>query len=205
MNRVINFKKTFILAISASLFIACGGNAAKKSGIDTSIMELSDSVNIEYPEVVEEYQNSGYLKIVGDSVEIPSFEIELILSDKAEEKLKTDNESIIVAAYFTYYQEDHIYPEKYKGLLDYRGELTLFDYRIELTDTRLARFENVKFSKDLYDVFGENKDIDLLINVVSGRKSSIYNLLHCDILQNSMSEIKGKRHTLKGKLIYNDD
>ena len=89
MNRVVNFKETFLVAILTSLLIACG-NPTKKSGVDKSIQELSDSVNIEYSEVIEGTQSSDYLKIVGDSVEIPSFEIELILSDKAEEKLKTD-------------------------------------------------------------------------------------------------------------------
>ena len=204
INRIIIFKKTCILAISTSLLIACG-NPTKKSGVEKSIAVLSDSENIEIPVVIEENQSSGYLKIVGDSVEIPSFEIALKLSDKAEEKLKADNESIVVMAYFTYYQEDHIYPDKYKDFLDYRGELSLISYQIELTDQRLAIFKNVKFSKDLYDLFGENKDIDVLINVFSGRKSSIYNLLHCDILQDAMSEIKENRHTLNGKLIYNDD
>ena len=204
MNRVINFKKIVILAILTSLLIACS-NPTKKGSVDNSIRELSDSVNIEYPEVIEEHQRSDYLKIVGDSVEIPYFEIELKLSDKAEKKLKTDNESIIVMAYFTYFQEDKIYPEKYKDNVDYSGELMLLSYPIELTDKRLAIFENVKFSKDLYDLFGENKDIDLLINVFSGRKSCEDNILDCTILQNPMSKIKGKRFTIEGKLIYNDD
>ena len=189
MNRAIIFSKIFILII---FFFACG-NPAKKNSIDKSAIELSDSINTEY------------LKIVGDSVEIPYFEIELKLSDKAEKKLKTDNESIIVMAYFTYFQEDKIYPEKYKDNVDYSGELMLLSYPIELTDKRLAIFENVKFSKDLYDLFGENKDIDLLINVFSGRKSCEDNILDCTILQNPMSKIKGKRFTIEGKLIYNDD
>ena len=199
-----NFTKILILTILSGLLIACG-NSTKKSSVGKLIQEKTDTVNIEHSEVIEEFQNSGYLKIVGDLVEVPYFEIELKLSEKAEEKLKTDNETVIVMAYFTYFQKDKIYPEKYQDKVDSNGELILLSYPIELTDKRLAKFENVKFSKDLYDLFGENKDIDLLINVYSGRKSSEYNLLDCDILQNSMSEIKGKKFTIKGKLIYNDD
>ena len=198
-----NFTKILILIILSGLLIACG-NSTKKSNVGKLIQEKTDTLNIEHSEVIEEFQNSGYLKIVGDLVEVPYFEIELKLSEKAEEKLKTDNETVIVMAHFTYFQEDKIYPEKYQDKL-YFGELMLLSYPIELTDERLAKFENVKFPKDLYDLFGENKDINLLINVCSGRKSSEYNLLHCDILQNSMSEIKGKKFTIKGKLIYNDN
>ena len=199
-----NFTKILFLTILTGLLITCG-NSTKKSNVDKLIQEKLDTVNIEHSEVIEEFQSSGYLKIVGDLVEIPYFEIELKLSEKAEEKLKTDNETVIVMAYFTYFQKDKIYPEKYQDKVDFGGELMLLSYPIELTDKRLAKFENVKFPKDLYDLFGEKKDIDLLINVYSGRKSSEYNLLHCDILQNSMSEIKGKKFTIKGKLIYNDD
>ncbi|MCL2312673.1 MAG: hypothetical protein FWC41_09370 [Firmicutes bacterium] len=166
--------KNLILVSIAGLFIACGN------------------------------PDSGYLKIVGDTVEIPAFEIALKLSDKAEEKLKTDNETVIVMAYFTGIAKAEHLPDKYKDRAGFGGELHLLSYPIELSDQRLARFENIKFSKELYDLL-DNKDIQLLINVYSGRKSSMDNLLDCDILQDFMSEIKDKRFTLNGKLIYGDD
>ena len=90
-----NFTRTLILTILTGLLITCG-NSTKKSNVDKIIQEKSDTVNIEHSEVIEEFQNSGYLKIVGDLVEIPYFEIELKLSEKAEEKLKTDNETVML-------------------------------------------------------------------------------------------------------------
>ena len=200
--KTMNFIKVLILT---SLVVACG-NTKKKNNVDESMQDLLGSANIEHSEKIGEIPSSGYFKIIGDSVEIPYFEVKLELSEKAEEKLKLDNESVIVMAWFTYYQKDKVYPEKYKDKVDLdSGELMLLSYRKELTSERLVKFENLKFPKDLYDLFGENKDINLLINIFSGRKSSEYNLLRCDILQDSMSKIKGKRFTLKGKLIYNDD
>ena len=182
------FTKTLILVSITGLFIACGNQ--KKNNVDES---LSDSENI------------GYLKIVGDSVEIPYFEIELNLSEKAEEKLKTDNETVIVMAYF----EGGItnienVPEHYKDKIFASRFLYFASHSIELTDKRLARFENIKFSKDLYDLL-DDKDIMVLINVFSGRKSTGDNLLDVDILQGTISEIKGKKFTLNGKLIGEND
>ena len=185
--------KILILISLTGLLIACG-NPTKKNETDKLIRDLSDSVNVEKPEIIEQVQNADYLKIVGDSVEIPFFEIELKLSEKAEKKLKADNETVIVMAYFLeIIRKD-----------DYFDERPLTSHSIELTDKRLARFENIKFSKDLYDSL-ENKDIELLINVFSGRRSTENNILDCDLLQDFMSNIKEKRFTLTGKLIFGDD
>lgn len=194
------FMKTLILVSMVCLLMACVAcSKSKKNNVDES---LSDSANTEHSDMLES-QSLDYLKIVGDSVEIPFFEIELNLSKKAEEKLKTDNETVIVMAYFDGVVNPDNVPKKYKDKI-FANKLHLLSYPIELADKRFARFENVKFSKDLYDLL-EDKDIMLLINVFSGRKSTGDNLLDVDILQDYMSEIKGKKFTLKGKLIYNDD
>ena len=189
-------RRAFASLILVGLLIAC--NSAKKDNTDNSQI-LSDSTDIEQ---TEQLQNSDCLKIVGDSVEIPSFEIELKLSEKAEEKLKNDKESIIVMAYFTSTPVEDI-PDKYKDNVDRLGCLFLLSHSIELTDKRLARFEHIKFPKDLYDLAAD-KDIQLLVNVFSGRRSSDLNLLDCDIIEDSMSQIKGKKFIINGKLISGD-
>jgi hypothetical protein len=197
--------RILILISLAGLLIGCG-YSTKKNSIDKSIQELPDTLRIGSSEMTKQMQNStsDYLKIIGDSVEIPFFEIELTLSKKAEEKLKADKESVIVSASFEgFLNGSEDIPEKYQDYIEF-GKLFLVSHEIELNNERLARFEKIKFPKELYDLL-ENKDIELLINVFSGRKSSIYNLLDCDILQDSMSNIKGKRFKIKGKLIYNDD
>ena len=135
------------------------------------------------------------LKLIGDSVELPPFEIEVNLSAKAEEKLKVNNETIIVSAAFTGIPKD----TTSKDYLQW-GEIAIAHSEIELKNNRIAKFQNVKFSKARYNSLA-NKDIDLLINIFSGRRSTNVNLLDCDILQDKMSNVKEKKFTLKGKLI----
>ena len=179
------------MMVSTLLIFAasCGQSAQKKTAPEqTKSLEVS-----------EEPQNSGYLKMVGDFVEIPSFEIALTLSEKAEEKLKAYNESVVVFAYFSGKAIANV-PEKYADLVDYG--FNFLTCHIELTDERVARFEHITFPKEVYDLL-EDKDITLLINVCSGGRFSEYNLLDCDILEDSMSNVIGKRFTIAGTLIDN--
>ena len=144
--------------------------------------------------------NKGaYYKFDGDSVIIPSFEIGVSLSPKAKQKIEKGKETIIVIAYFTGQPKDTTSEEYLKS-----GDMGITSAQREIKDSAIAKFEGVKFSKALYDSLAD-KDIQLLINVVSGRKSTKDNLLNCDILEDKMSHIKGKRFTIKGKLIYGDD
>lgn len=72
---------------------------------------------------------------------------------------------------------------------------------IELTgDNRIARFEGLKFSKAAYEKLAD-KDISMLINIYSGRKSSDNNLLDCGIMEDKASKFRNKRFTLGCKLI----
>ena len=114
---------------------------------------------------------------------------------KANRKLKKDKETIIVAAFFTGQPKDTT-SEMYR----LNGEINVAYAEKELKDDRIARFEGVKFSKALYDSLAD-KDIQLLINIYSGRRSTNVNLLDCDILQDKMSALKEKKFVLKGKLI----
>ena len=201
--KAMNFLKTVVLMSVMGLLTACG-NPTKKSNVNESIRE-SDSVNPEYSERIEKSQDSGYLKIVGDSVEIPFFEIELKLSEKAEKKLKNDHESVIVRACVSFIPlNNETVPDQFEDKFDFFEELLLSSSQIELTDKRVARFEHIKFSKDLYDLLKDN-DIAVLINVFSGRRSSENNILDCNILEDAISNIKEKRFIITGKLIYNDD
>jgi hypothetical protein len=186
--------KIFAFFIISGLLISCG-NSVKKENMDIPVQ-----VSTEQTEPIEQIYYSDFLKTNGDLVEIPSFEIELELSEKAEKKLTQDKESVIVAAYFTSRLDDIAkIPEKYKDRLVF-DEMKLLTHTIELTDTRLAKFENLEFPKDLYDLL-DDKDIDVLINVVSGKSSTKGNILDCAILSGHVSKIEGERFTLNGGLI----
>lgn len=140
-----------------------------------------------------------YLKADGDSLVIPSFSIEVKLSQQAEAKLAGDKETVIVAAWFSGLPKDTASRE-YKE----SGAIFIKSSEIELSNTRIANFEGIKFSKAVYDSLAD-KDIGILINIFSGRKSSPDNLLDCSILTDKMSAVKGQKFVLTGKLISEAD
>ena len=177
-----------VLAFLVSCTSRDGQNKDNASGKDSLIIGSQKVDSVALP-------NLGYFKLIGDSVIIPSFEIEVDLSQKANDKLNATKETIIVAADFTGLPKDKNAKEYLES-----GQFGVANSTIELSDSRIAKFKNIKFSKALYDSL-EEKDISLLINIYSGRRSSKDNLLNCDILEDKMSNIKDHKFTLKGKLI----
>ena len=179
------------LFISAVLFSCTAQDAQTKNNLPAK-----DTINAGTKKADTTVLASlGYFKISGDSLIIPPFEIELSLSQKANEKLKKDNETIILDAAFTGFPKD----STSKQFLE-EGEFYVAFSSIELKESRVAKFEGVKFSKARYDSLAD-KDISVGINIYSGRKSSQNNLLDCEYLENKMSIIKDKKFVIKGKLI----
>jgi hypothetical protein len=130
----------------------------------------------------------------GDNVVIPTFEIEVSNSPKADQTLGKQKETILVAAFFSGE------PSNDKDR-DEEGQLFISKKEIELSgNNRIARFEGLKFPKKLYNKLAD-KDINLLINVYSGRKASQDNLLDCGIMEAKVSKLVNKRFTLGCKLI----
>lgn len=74
----------------------------------------------------------------------------------------------------------------------------------EISYGQTARFEDLKFPKKIYDQLAY-KDVDLIVNVYSGRRSSQKNLLSVYFLSDKVSNIINKHFTFKGNLIYGDD
>jgi hypothetical protein len=182
--------KIFIAAVLLlPVFYSCNNQEANKK-----IKTNADS-NKTVSKTDTTFSPGNYFKFVNDSVVLPAFEIDLQLSAKAEQKLKSAKETIIVKAYFSGVPKDTT-SKAYKKW----GEMGMMDPEIELSGSRIAKFENIKFSKKLYDSIAD-KNIRLLINIYSGRRSSENNLLDCDILEDSVSGIANKKFVLKGKLI----
>lgn len=134
---------------------------------------------------------------VGDSLVVPSFEIQIDLDEKANRKITSQNETIIISADFFGTPKDSIDSD----VLTELGELYLATATIELAKPGTAKFDNIRISKIGYEALAD-KNFIVLINVFSGRKSSNDNLLSCEILQEPISKVVGKTHTLKGSLIY---
>jgi hypothetical protein len=141
-------------------------------------------------------KEDNYLKIKGDSVEIPTFEVEVVLSDSTNEYLSKNNESVIVNARLSGKPNEEAY-KQYDIIMD---EFYLLNYPIELAkNKRLAKFEGVKFHKKFYDYLAD-KNIDIAISVISGRKSTDINLLSCDHIFTKINKLAGKKIIVKGKL-----
>jgi hypothetical protein len=185
----------FFSILIVFLFGSCQG----KQKDNAIIQKINDSPNYLTETKSLPVNSLGYYKADGDSLIIPTFEIGVNLSPKADKKLKEDKETIIVAAFFSGQPKNKTSKEYLND-----GEIFLTSAKIELTDARIAKFEGTKFSKTLYDSL-DDKDIQLLINIYSGRKSSQDNLLDGGLLSVKMSKVKGKSWPMKVKLIYNDD
>jgi hypothetical protein len=130
-----------------------------------------------------------------DSVLIPSFEVEVVLSEKARERMLDPKESIIVFAEFTGEPHDTLS----EGVNE-TGQLMLTSVRMETYSPWIVKFENIFIPRKLYDRL-LNKDFDVSVQIWTGRKTSEYNLLAGDLISGQISKIKGTRQKLNAKLI----
>lgn len=193
------FKVFFLLAV---IFLSACGNDSDKKASDNQLDATGTADSIKSANKTSgSISDFGYFKLDGDSLIIPSFEIEVNLSPKAKAKAKLlkDKETIIVSASFMGVPKDTASAAFLES-----GEIRIAGKDMELRNDDIAKFENIKFSKLLFDSLSD-KDIQLLVNVFSGRRSSIDNMLSCGIVQEKMSKVKGKKFTIDCKLIYGED
>lgn len=141
----------------------------------------------------------GLYTLEGDSVVVPPFEIEVLLSPNAKERIVSGNETIIVAAFLQGTPKD---PSKAQLAED--GSFFVGSAEREISYGQIAGFDKLKFSKKIYDQLAD-KDVDLTVNIYTGRRSSPNNLITGDFLSDKVSHIINKRFTLNYKLIDGDD
>jgi len=141
----------------------------------------------------------GFYTLEGDSVLVPSFEIEIALSPKAKTRIVDSNETIIIGVFLEGTPKDSSKVE-----LEEDGSFYVGSAEREISYGQIARFDNLKFPKKIYDQLAD-KDVDLIVNIFTGRKSSQNNLITGDILADKVSNVINKRFTLNEKLIFDDD
>jgi hypothetical protein len=117
-------------------------------------------------------------------------------SDKARKLLTDQEETIIVAAYFSGFPKPGT-PRKYVSDM---GEIGLGQANVEIAPGGIAKFGPVKLKRDALNQV-DTKGPQLLINVYSGRKSSPNNLLDCGIYEDALALIEGKTIAITCKLI----
>lgn len=198
-------KKTLLILI---LFSFLSNSCKEKTNSGVNKNRRSDTETKSFKEEIEILEVNmksseskvliDSIRVLKDSVIIPEFAIEINLSEKAKAKLKKDNESTIVQAYFLGIPKDTLDSDYQKW-----GKTNIGQHRIELWDSKIAYFKNVKISKKALEDLSD-KNFEVLINVFSGRRSTTFNLLDCRILQESISKVKGKRHLINGKLLFGE-
>ena len=186
------FKTVLVIVMMLS---SCANNDRQNNSSltrDTTALDIKNK-NLDTPIIV------SYFKIKSDSIIISPFEIEVSLSPKAKEKIIAEKETIIVDVFFTGIPKDNSHTK-----FEEDGSFYVVSAQKEILYGQVASFDSIKFSKKIYDQLA-NKDIELGVNVYSGRKSSQDNLLNCEPLFDKISNVANKKFTLKGKLIYGDD
>lgn len=190
MNKVLSTTLAIIILLSS-----CSNN----NGQNTNNRTTDTAAVISNNKNADSSAGVGYLKIIDDAVILSPFEIEVSLSPKAREKIIADKETIIISIYFTGIPKDSS-----TAKFEEDGSFYVASAEKELLYGQVARFDSIRIPKIIYDQLS-NKDIDLGVNVYSGRKSSQNNLLNCEPLFDKISNVVNKRFILKGKLIYGDD
>ncbi|UPS92781.1 hypothetical protein [Bizionia sp. M204] len=187
-------KKTLLIL----MFLSFLSNSCKEKNNS----EINEKEKIETIELNTKSSENKVLidsfRVLKDSVIIPEFAIKINLSEKAKAKLKKDNESTIVQAYFTGIPKDTLDSDYQKW-----GEKNIGQHRIELWDSKIAHFKNVKISKKALEDLSDT-NFEVLINVFSGRHSTDSNILDCGVLQASIDKVKGKTHLINGKLLFGE-
>lgn len=185
----------FGLLLSLLLFISCN-----KKTENYSLSEVNKKSEIPQTAAVD---SSGF-RIIGDSVEIPKYQLEINLSDDALKKLNDKKESIIVSYYFYGNPKDGKQNPEIEKNMDLYG-LKLLEKSQEVRSIKKSTqvtFSGLKFSKNLYDALS-NKDISLNINVYSGRRSFDDNILDMEAYDGPFNDIL--KHSgfinLNGKLL----
>lgn len=109
--------------------------------------------------------------------EPPDFAVEVRLTEKAKQYLLEHGETVIVSATFA----DDIGPDG-----NHLGNI-----RRETVSAGTVAFKNIEFPTNKIRALA-NLDYEVLINVVSGRRSIRSNILDCGIVQERVSTLKNK-------------
>ncbi len=80
------------------------------------------------------------------------------------------------------------------------GEVELGDIKAEVAPGENAAFSRIQMKQDAFEQT-DKKDLQILVNVFSGRKSSNDNLLNCGIYQGPLKSVQGCSVAVSCKLI----
>lgn len=142
----------------------------------------------------------GPQDFAGKAVYVPEFTIAVKLSDKAEKRLKSLNESVLVIAYF----DGDALPGQGKYNAPFRDVFLGSDEK--LVDSRnMARFDRIRVPLKKWNRLSD-KNYFVTINTVSARKATNDNLLDCDDpMDRRIEALRGKTVDVQCRLIGEQD
>ena len=190
--------KSYLTAFILILLFSCQSSETSKVGKAPN-QDTANNDTLSNKLIKPAEQKISFYTLDGDSVLVPPFEIEISLTPKAKERIVTSKETIIVAVFLEGKPKDSA-----KAHFEEDGSFFVGSAKKEISFGQIARIDNLRFPKKIYDQLVD-KDVDLTVNVYSGRKSSNDNLIDVDLLADKVSNIINKKFLLKGKLIYGDD
>jgi hypothetical protein len=130
----------------------------------------------------------------GDSLQLPTFEIDVRISQATADRLAEEPEGIIVNAYL------FGQPKKTSKIVTMAmGGLFLGEPRIVLEKPGVAKFEGVRISKKVFQDL-EDKDFQVLITITSTQRYSGSNILNGEVLKLPISSLIGTKTPLNVKL-----
>jgi hypothetical protein len=132
-------------------------------------------------------------------IPVPTFEINVDLNEKAEREMRERSETIHISLWL------YGIPRKDSGIkhdeMDKAMGLVLGFFEKEINEEGVVRFEGLNIPESLYNAL-EDKNYLVSTGIRSGWKSSKFDLLDCKTFEKPISEVVGKQHTIKCKLIH---
>jgi hypothetical protein len=125
---------------------------------------------------------------------VPGFRVEISYSEQAINELKRRAETVVVFGYPFGFPR----PTAPKSLVSDMGEIGLGEFRTEVSPGDVANIPTLALNRNNLRYVEEVK---LLVNVVSGRRSSRDNLLSCDIYEGDLAPVASKAIPIKCRLI----
>lgn len=126
----------------------------------------------------------------------PGFAVKVMPSENATTTLSKNKESVLVIAYLTGKPK----PGARKKYFAHPGPIGLGEIEVEVPVGEVAKFREIEPKVDAFEQ--TDKQVPgLLINVVSGRRSSKDNLLDCDIYEGPVAPIRDGVIPINCKLI----
>jgi hypothetical protein len=142
-------------------------------------------------------QKAEERKSIAGSDESSQFRVSVELSENARKKLDASKETIVVAAYFTGRPKEGV-EARYLDIKS--GDIGLGNTEQEINPGQTAVFRELNLNTDAMSQI-DSKGPQVLLNVVSGRRSSKNNLLGCTVYQGSLQSVRGETIHIRCKLI----